>query len=83
MDEFTPCTICLRTPLVGEEVTIMREGERESAVCDLCLQRPRVAALGEQQRRERVRSIAGAETVTRSWPTPARDGHPAPVGTGS
>ena len=83
MDEFTPCTICLRTPLVGEEVTMMRKGERESAVCDLCLQRPRAVALGEQQRRERVRSIEGAETVIRGWPTPARDGHPAPVGTGS
>jgi hypothetical protein len=83
MDEFTPCKICLRTPLVGEQVTIMRTGERESAVCDLCLGRPRAAALGEQQRRERVRSLEGAETVIRSWPTPAQGGHPAPVGAGS
>jgi hypothetical protein len=80
MDEFTPCSICLRTPLIGEEVTMMRKGERESAVCDLCIERPRAAALGEQLRRERVRSIEGAETVIRSWPTPARDRRPAPVG---
>jgi hypothetical protein len=82
MDQFTPCSICLRTPLVGEEVTIIRKGELESAVCDLCLERPR-AALGEQLRRERVRSIEGAETVIRSWPTPAPGERPAPVGTGS
>jgi hypothetical protein len=83
MDEFTPCSICLRTPLVGEEVTVMGKGDHESAVCDLCLARPRAAALGEQLRRERVRTIEGAETVIRSWPTPAPEGRPAPVGTGS
>jgi hypothetical protein len=82
MDEFTPCSICLRTPLVGEEVTMMREGGRESTVCDLCLERPRARSLGEQLRRERVRSTEGAETVARSWPTPAHDGRPAPVGAG-
>ena len=80
MDEFTPCSVCLRTPLLGEEVTIMRKGERESALCDLCLGRPRAAVLGEQLRRERIRSIVGAETVTRIWPTPAREVRPAPVG---
>jgi hypothetical protein len=60
MDEFTPCSVCLRTPLPGEEVAMMGTDGRESVVCDLCLERPRVAALGEQLRRERVRSVEGA-----------------------
>jgi len=50
----------------------MREGRREALVCDLCLERPRAATLGEAARRERVRSEAGAETVARVWPQPAR-----------
>jgi hypothetical protein len=49
----------------------MHDGGRESAVCDLCLERPRVAALGEPLRRERVRSTEGATTVARVWPQPA------------
>ena len=80
MDEFTRCSICLRTPLIGEQVTAMRRGEHESAVCDLCLERPRTTALGEQVGRERIRSVAGAATVVRSWPTPAREA--TPVGAG-
>jgi hypothetical protein len=82
MEEFIPCSICLRTPLVGEQVTVMRKVDRESTVCDLCLERPRASSLGEQLRRERVRSIEGAATVARSWPTPARDDRPAPVAAG-
>ncbi len=73
MDEFTRCGACSRTPLVGEEITVMRKGRRESAVCDLCLERPRAAALGEAIRRERVRSVAGAVNVRRVWPTPATE----------
>jgi hypothetical protein len=72
MEEFTPCSICSRTPLVGEGVTVIDDGSRESPVCDLCLGRPRVRALGEPSRRERVRSSEGAATVTRAWPQPAR-----------
>jgi hypothetical protein len=73
VDEFTRCCACSRTPLVGEEITVMRIGRRESAVCDLCLDRPRAAALGEAIRRERVRSVAGAANVRRAWPTPATE----------
>ncbi|MGH2980619.1 MAG: hypothetical protein ACRDKV_01070 [Solirubrobacterales bacterium] len=72
MDEFTPCSACSRTPLVGEEVTVMRDGRREAAVCDLCLDRPRTATLGDAARRERIRSVAGAANVRRAWPAPAR-----------
>lgn len=75
MDEFTRCCACTRTPLVGEEVTLMRDGRRESAVCDLCLERPRSKVLGEPVRRERIHSIAGAANVRRAWPVPA----PAPA----
>lgn len=49
----------------------MEDDGREAAVCDLCLERPRVAALGEALRRERVRSTEGAATVARVWPQPA------------
>ena len=80
MDEFAPCSICLRTPVVGETVTLIGDGERESAVCELCLQRPRARSLGEPLRRERVRSAAGAETVTRIWPTPVGAPRSVPVG---
>jgi hypothetical protein len=51
---------------------MMGKGQRESAVCDLCLERPRAAALGEPARRERVRSTAGAANVRRH-PVPARE----------
>jgi hypothetical protein len=54
----------------------MCNGQRESAVCDLCLERPRTAALGEPARRERVRSTAGAANVHRAWPVPRE---PAPA----
>jgi hypothetical protein len=73
MDEFTPCCACSRTPLVGEQVTVIRNGGREAAVCDLCLERPRTAALGEAVRRERMRSVAGAAAVRRVWPSPASE----------
>jgi hypothetical protein len=71
MDEFTPCSACSRTPLVGERVTVMHDGRRESAVCDLCLERPRTAVLGEPARRERVHSVAGAANVRRALPATA------------
>jgi hypothetical protein len=51
----------------------MHKGQRESPVCDLCLERPRAAALGEPARRERVRSTAGAANVRRAWPMPSRE----------
>ncbi len=70
MDEFVPCGVCARTPLIGEEVSVAIEAERESAICDLCLRSPRAAALGERSRRERVRSAAGAANVRRAWPQP-------------
>jgi hypothetical protein len=71
MDEFVACGVCARTPLIGERVAVMSRAEIEVAVCDLCLRNPRVAALGEQVRRERVRSVAGAANVRRAWPRPA------------
>jgi hypothetical protein len=67
--------------MVGEQMTIMRRGQRESAVCDLCLERPRAVALGEPERRERVRTAAGAANVRSASPAPPRpvpDG-PAPA----
>ena len=76
MDEFRPCSICLRTPLVGERMTVIGNGRRESAVCSLCLERPRAGTLGEPLRRERVRSAAGAANVRRAEPTPARQTEP-------
>jgi hypothetical protein len=73
MQEFTPCSVCNRSPLVGEKVSVLSEGGRESPVCDLCLDRPRVKALGEIVRRDRIRSAAGAANVRREWPTPAAE----------
>jgi hypothetical protein len=70
MEEFTPCAVCDRTPLVGEEMTVMSRGRREAAVCRLCIAKPRATALGEAIREERVRTAAGAETVHRVTPTP-------------
>ena len=64
MDEFEPCSICARTLLIGEGVTMLGDAARAASVCDLCLGRPRAAALGEPLRRERVHSRAGAETVS-------------------
>jgi hypothetical protein len=79
MDEFTSCAVCKRTPLVGEGITVMNSGGSESAVCDLCLERPRTAALGEAVRRDRIRSGAGAATVRRSWPVPAAETQRTPA----
>ena len=70
MDEFTRCSVCTRTPLIGEEIAVMTSGHRESAVCELCLERPRADVLGELVRRERIRSTAGAANVRRAWPVP-------------
>jgi hypothetical protein len=70
MDEFTRCSVCTRTPLIGEEIAVMSAGRRESAVCGLCLERPRADVLGEVVRRERIRSTAGAANVRRAWPVP-------------
>ena len=71
MTEFEPCSICARTPLVGETVTVFGAGGSEAVACELCLGRPRARALGEPLRRERVRSAAGAETVSPLAPEPA------------
>jgi hypothetical protein len=83
MDEFGRCSVCLRNPLIGERITVMRDGQREAAVCDFCLQSPRAKVLGEAVRRERVRSAAGAANVKRARPAPAlqpQRPEPAPVG---
>jgi hypothetical protein len=81
MDEFVPCAVCMRTPLVGEEFTVIAGGGYEELVCDLCLAKPRAAALGEPLRRGRVRTTAGAENVQRIYPRPvparADEGAPA------
>jgi hypothetical protein len=70
MEEFAPCAVCARIPLIGEEVTMVGAAQCEAAVCDLCLRKPRAVALGEPLRRERVRSAAGAESVHRVLPGP-------------
>ena len=72
MDEFDRCSVCARTPLVGEGITVLRRGDREAMVCDLCLAKPRAAALGEQIRRDRVRTTAGADTVRIATPVAAK-----------
>jgi hypothetical protein len=82
MDEYGRCSVCLRNPLIGERITVMRDGGSEAAVCDFCTASPRAAALGEPIRRERVSSAAGAANVKRAWPAPAagpRWRQPAPV----
>jgi hypothetical protein len=76
MDEFDRCSVCARTPLVGERISVLRRGGSESIVCDLCLAKPRAAALGEQIRRDRVRTAAGADTVRIA--TPVVGGKPPP-----
>ena len=70
MDEFAHCSVCARTPLVGEGVTLMQKGRREAIVCDQCLRTPRAGTLGEATGRERVRSAAGAANVERIFPRP-------------
>jgi hypothetical protein len=72
MEDFERCSICTRTPLVGEGFTVVGGGRREQLVCDLCLAKPRAAALGEQLRRGRVKSAAGAANVQRIYPQPVR-----------
>ena len=79
MEEFDRCSVCSRTPLVGESVTVLARGRREAPVCDLCLEKPRTAQLGEPLRRERVRNAAGAETVERVFPTPVPASRPTPA----
>jgi hypothetical protein len=70
MDELPCCEVCARTPLIGEGVTVVAGERGELIVCDLCLAKPRAAALGEQVRRDRVRSAAGAANVHRVFPRP-------------
>ena len=78
MDESTDCFICGRIPLVGEEVTVVSNGARETSVCDPCLPNPRVEGLGEPVRRDRIRSAEGAATVRRLIPVPVAAATPAP-----
>jgi hypothetical protein len=75
MEELARCSVCSRTPLVGEEVTVFA-GER--LVCDPCRAKPRVRAFGEPVRRERIRTAAGAANVKRIYPRPV-DPRPATV----
>ncbi len=70
MEESEHCSVCSRTPLVGEGVTVRQMGRREAFVCDLCLGKPRAATLGDTVRRDRVRSAEGAANVARVFPTP-------------
>ena len=73
MEDFEQhCAVCARTPLIGEEFTVVGGGGREDLVCDLCLAKPRAAALGERLRRSRVKSAAGAANVKRIYPQPVR-----------
>ena len=66
MDEFERCSVCARTPLVGEGVTVLGDRDRESVVCDLCLERPRAANLGKTLRRERVRAAISLDVAANS-----------------
>jgi hypothetical protein len=68
VDEFEPCSVCARTPLVGEAVTVVgdRDRDRESVVCDLCMERPRAANLGVPLRRERVRAAISLDLAANS-----------------
>lgn len=74
MEEFAHCAVCERTPLIGEEVTMVGRGGRESVVCNLCLLKPRATVLGEALRRDRVKSAAGAASVHRIFPRPVDPG---------
>ena len=76
MDEFAHCSVCARTPLVGEQVTVMRKGRRDAVVCDQCLRTPRAQALGEATGRERIRSADGAANVERIFPRPVEPASP-------
>ena len=66
MDEFERCSVCARTPLVGEAVTVVGNRDREAMVCDLCLERPRAANLGVALRRERVRAAISLDVAANS-----------------
>jgi hypothetical protein len=66
MDEFEPCSVCARTPLVGEGVTVIGDRDHESVVCDLCLERPRAANLGATLRRERVQAAISLDVAANS-----------------
>jgi hypothetical protein len=66
VNEFEPCSVCARTPLVGEAVTVIGDHDRESVVCDLCLERPRTARLGVPLRRERVRAAISLDIAANS-----------------
>jgi hypothetical protein len=66
MDEFDRCSVCARTPLVGERVTVVGDRARESVVCDLCLDRPRAANLGTKLRRERVHAAISLDIAANS-----------------
>lgn len=79
MEEFAPCSVCARTPLVGEGVTVMQMGRREAIVCDQCLSAPRTGSLGEAVRRERVRSAGGAANVARVYPRPVAPARAKPA----
>ena len=68
MQELDRCAVCRRTPLVGEEMLVLRGEARDSFVCALCIECPRASALGEMVRRERVRTTAGAKNVARVLP---------------
>jgi hypothetical protein len=70
VEETARCSVCTRAPLVGESVTVVARGRRESVVCGLCDRKPRAAALGETVRAERVRTAVGAATVRRDYPRP-------------
>ena len=70
MEEFARCSVCARTPLVGEGFTVFGVERRELLVCDLCQAKPRAQALGEPLRRGRVKTAAGAESVQRIYPRP-------------
>jgi hypothetical protein len=79
MEEFCRCSVCSRTPVVGEEVSVLERGRHEAVVCDLCLAKPRATQLGEAIRRERIRTAAGAENVQRIFPTPVPGRSAAPA----
>ena len=76
MDEFSPCSVCARTPLVGEQVSIVQKGRREAIICDQCLRTPRARALGEVTGRDRIQSAAGAANVERIFPRPVLPASP-------
>ena len=77
MEDFEQhCAVCARTPLVGEGFTMVGGEGRAALVCDLCLENPRAAALGEHLRRGRMKSAAGAANVSRIYPKPVQ----APAG---